>query len=160
MAKVTGLFIAPGSRAPMQACSVVTAVAGQGLAGDRYAAGRGTYSQSPRPVARHVSLIAREAMAAANADLTRQGLAPFDPAETRRNIVVDGFDVYQLLGRAFRIGGVRLRGTDITRPCPVPDLAAGKAGFKQAYHDRGGILAEILSDGHIAVGDELTVDTM
>jgi len=130
-------------------------MAGRGLEGDRYALGQGTYSRVPRPVARHVSLISRAAMEAANDDLLRRGLASFAPAETRRNIVVDGIDVYTLLGREFAIGAVRLRGSDITRPCPVPSEVTGKAGFKQAYDGRGGILAEILSDGRIAIGDTL-----
>lgn len=139
----------------MQARSVVRALAGQGLEGDRYALGNGTYSAVPRPVARHVSLIGLEAMRAANDDLSVRGLAPFEPDETRRNIVVEGIDVYTLLGWDFRIGAVQLRGSDITRPCPVPSAVAGKTGFKEAYHGRGGILAEVLSDGIISIGDTL-----
>jgi MOSC domain-containing protein YiiM len=139
----------------MRACSEVRALAGKGLEGDRYALGVGSYSRVPRRVARHVSLIGREAMDAANVELSRRGLVPFDPSETRRNIVVHGIDVYVLLGQEFRIGGVRLRGSDITRPCHVPSAAAGKTGFKEAYHNRGGILAEILSDGLISIGDVL-----
>ena len=97
-------------------------------------------------------------MGAANEELSRRGLVPFEPDETRRNIVVEGVDVYALLGQEFRIGAVRLRGSDTTRPCHVPSAAAGKTGFKEAYHDRGGILAEILSDGLISIGDALVAD--
>jgi len=155
MGRVVGLFISPGIGERMRACSEVRALAGQGLEGDRYALGAGSYSRVGRPVVRHVSLIGREAMDAANEELSRRGLVPFDPGETRRNIVVEGIDVYALLGQEFRIGGVHLRGSDITRPCHVPSAAAGKTGFKEAYHDRGGILAEVLSDGRISIGDVL-----
>jgi MOSC domain-containing protein YiiM len=158
MAKVVRLFISPGVGERMQACTVVRALAGQGLEGDRYALGRGSYSRAARQVARHVSLIGREAMEAANEELSRLGLVPFEPDETRRNIVVEGVDVYALLDQEFRIGAVRLRGSDITRPCHVPSAAAGKTGFKEAYHDRGGILAEILSDGLISIGDVLVAE--
>ena len=158
MAIVTALFISPTNAERMQACTGVRAIAGRGLEGDRYAAGRGTYSKAPRQLARHVSLIGSEAMQVANAELSRQGLVPFEPHETRRNIVVQGIDVYTLLDREFRIGTVRLRGSDITRPCHVPSAGAGKTGFKEAYHNRGGILAEILSDGQIAIGDLLVAD--
>lgn len=159
MAKVVGLFISSGIGERMQARTVVTALAGKGLEGDRYALGLGTYSQAPRQVARHVSLIGCEAMGEANEELKRRGLVPFEPDETRRNIVVEGIDVYTLLGQEFRIGAVRLRGSDITRPCPVPSAAAGKTGFKEAYDGRGGILAEILSDGAISIGDILVAET-
>ena len=154
-----GLFISPGIGKRMQARAMVRALAGQGLQGDRYALGLGSYSRLPRQIVRHVSLIGREAMAAANEELIRRGSAPFEPDETRRNIVVEGVDVYALLDREFRISAVRLRGTDITRPCHVPSAAAGKTGFKEAYHDRGGILAEVLSNGLISLGDVLVAQT-
>ena len=160
MATVKGLFISSGISENMQARTAVRALAGQGLEGDRYALGQGTYSHTSRQVVRHVSLIGREAMELANEELTRNGLVPFEPDETRRNILVEGIDVYTLLGREFRIGTVRLRGTDITRPCPVPSAVAGKKGFKEAYHNRGGILAEILTNGSIAMGDLLVVEAV
>lgn len=144
----------------MQARTEVRALAGQGLEGDRYALGRGSYSRGAREVARHVSLIARDAMDAANEELNQRGLAPFGPDETRRNIVIEGIDVYALLGQEFCIGAVRLRGSDPTRPCHVPSAAAGKAGFAEAYHNRGGILAEVLTDGLISIGDILVTETL
>lgn len=160
MVKVVGLFISPGIGERMQACAVVRALAGQGLEGDRYALGRGSYSRAPRQVARHVSLISREAMEAANDELSRRGLVPFEPDETRRNIVVEGIDVYALLGQEFRIGAVCLRGSDITRPCHVPSAEAGKTGFKEAFHNRGGILTEVLSNGFISIGDVLVAKAL
>ncbi|HXF90114.1 MAG TPA: MOSC domain-containing protein [Xanthobacteraceae bacterium] len=159
MVRVVALFVSrSGTR--MQACTAVQALAGQGLQGDRYALGEGTYSRSPRPAARHVSLIERKAMDIANQELIAQGLAPFEAHETRRNIVVEGIDVYTLLDREFRIGTVRLRGSDITGPCHVPSAAAGKTGFKEAFHNRGGILAEIMTDGVISIGDMLVVEPL
>ena len=158
MARVVGLFVSPAVGERMQMRTAVRALAGKGLEGDRYALSRGSYSQVARQVARHVSLIGREAMEAANEDLSRRGLVPFEPHETRRNIIVEGVDVYALLDQTFRIGAVRLRGSDPTRPCHVPSVAAGKTGFAEAYHNRGGILAEILTDGLISIGDVLVAE--
>ena len=103
MASVVGLFVSPAVGERMQARTAVRALAGQGLEGDRYALGQGSYSRVARQVVRHVSLIAREAMEAANEELNQRGLAPFEPDETRRNIVVEGIDVYALLGRGFAL---------------------------------------------------------
>jgi MOSC domain-containing protein YiiM len=142
----------------MQACAQVRALAGRGLEGDRYATGQGSYSRAKRQVIRHVSIIESEAIEAANAELLQGGLAPFALEETRRNIVLEGADVYASLEREFRIGDVRLRGIEPTRPCHIPSAAANKCGFKEAFSGRGGVRAEILSDGIILVGHEITAD--
>jgi len=160
MASVASLFVSPGIGQPMQARTSVRALAGRGLEGDRYALNQGSYSKLPRPVARHVSLIAREAMNVANDELVRRGLIPFEPEETRRNIVVEGIDVYALLDHEFCVGAVRLRGSDPTRPCRIPSAVAGKTGFAEAYRDRGGIRAEVLSDGTISIGDIIQTDLL
>ena len=157
MASVVSLFVSSGIGQPMQPLTSVQALAGRGLEGDRYALGQGSYSKLTRPGARHVSLIAREAMESSNQELVRRELTPFEPKETRRNIVVEGIDVYALLGHEFRIGAVRLRGSEPTLPCRIPSAVAGKTGFAEAYHGRGGIRAEVLSDGIISIGDLIHV---
>lgn len=159
MACVVSLFISPAIGQPMQPHNSVRALAGRGLEGDRYALGQGTYSKWRRPASRHVSLIAREAMEASNEELVRRGLTPFEPEETRRNIIVEGIDVYALLGHEFRIGGVRLRGSEPTLPCRIPSMVARKIGFAEAYHGRGGIRAEVLSGGLISIGDPIQSDS-
>lgn len=158
MASVVNLFVSAAIGQPMQPQISVRAFAGRGLEGDRYERSEGSYSRLARVAARHVSLIAREAIEAANEELVQRGLIPFEMQETRRNIVVEGVDVYGLLGKEFRIGGVRLRGSEPTRPCHIPSAAAGKTGFAQAYHDRGGVRAEILSDGIVSIGDLVQTD--
>ena len=47
MGHVEAIHIAPGAGAPMQPVDLVEAVAGHGLAGDRYLAGSGFYSARP-----------------------------------------------------------------------------------------------------------------
>ncbi len=66
MGRVVGLFVSPGIGQSMKACAEVRALAGRGLDGDRYATGQGSYSQAKRQVIRHVSIIEREAIEAAN----------------------------------------------------------------------------------------------
>jgi hypothetical protein len=77
MARVVSLFVSPGIGQPMQPRTFVRALAGCGLDGDRYALGQGSYSNLPRPAARHISLIAREAIEASNEELVRRELTPF-----------------------------------------------------------------------------------
>lgn len=123
--------------------------------------------QTPTPIAPtavaaacHNAVPVREAMDAANEELVRRGLIPFEPGETRRNIVVEGIDVYALLNHEFCVGAIRLCGSDPTRPCRIPSAVAGKTGFAEAYRDRGGIRAEVLSDGTISIGDIIQTDLL
>jgi hypothetical protein len=145
MPSVVGLFVSPAIGQPMQPRTSVQALAGRGLEGDRYALGQGSFSNLPRRGARHVSLIAREAMEASNEELVRRGLIPFEPKETRRNIVVEGIDVCALLGHEFRIGAVRLRGSEPTLPCRIPSAVRWQdwicGGISQSgRHTRRGLV--------------------
>jgi hypothetical protein len=158
MARGLGLFISSAIGQPMEERASVRALAGRGLEGDRYERGQGSYSNLARQAARHVSLIALEAIEDSNKELVRRGLLPFKPSETRRNIVVERVDLYALIGREFRVGAVTLRGTEPTLPCAVPSAVAGKIGFAEAYRDRGGVRAEVLSDGILSIGDFVCTD--
>ena len=151
MGKVVGLFICSAAGQPMVGSIQARALAASGFAGDRYATNQGTFSRSH--IMRHVSLIAREAIEEANRDLEGHGLAPFGFHETRRNIITEGIDVYAMLGRDFRVGEVRMRGTEPTKPCHRPSALVQKTGFAEAFAARGGVRAEVLTDGVISVGD-------
>ena len=153
MAKVIGIFTCPAIGRPMQEHTTVRALAGCGIEGDRYALGQGSHSHRQPVVPRHISIIASEAIRAANAELIERGLLPFEPGETRRNIIVEGINVHELVGRKFRVGAVWLHGSEPTRPCHIPSAIAGKSQFREAYQGRGGIRAEVLSDGVIAIGE-------
>jgi MOSC domain-containing protein YiiM len=160
VSNVVGLYICACAGQPMEAQTQARALAGSGLAGDRYATNQGTFSRSPRQIMRHVSLIAREAIDEANRHLLERGLAPFGLHETRRNIITEGVEVHALLGREFRVGHVRMRGTEPTKPCPRPSALVQKTGFAEAFASRGGVRAEVLSDGIISVGDVVTVERL
>jgi hypothetical protein len=160
VSNVVGLYTCASAGQPMEAQTQARALAGSGFAGDRYATNQGTFSRSTRQIMRHVSLIAREAIEESNRDLVERGLAPFGVHETRRNIITEGVDVNALLGREFRIGDVRMRGTEPTMPCLRPSALVQKTGFAEAFATRGGVLAEVLSNGMISVGDLITFERL
>ena len=81
----------------------------------------------------------------------------FGPTNTsagavRRNVIVSGFDLNDLIGEEFSIQGVRLRGTAHCRPCYWLDQAIAP-GAEKFLEGNGGLRAQILSDGVIAVGE-------
>jgi hypothetical protein len=139
---VEGLAIAPAAEAPVQLVEVATARAGRGLEGDRYAAGAGTFS--PRGGARpgyELTLVAAEVLDELGIDL----------AASRRNVATRGIDVNELVGRRFRIGDVLCEGLRLCEPCVHLDRLSGPGLLRPLVH-RGGLRADVLTDGEVRVG--------
>ncbi len=125
----------------------VRAVAGRGLEGDRYFSQRGTYSKRPGPD-REVTLIEIEAIEA----LKRDHGIEIDPGASRRNIVTRGVPLNHLVGREFRVGEITLRGLRLCEPCAHLERLSQRGVLRGLIH-RGGLRAQILTDGMIRVGD-------
>lgn len=155
MAKVLKIFICADKGQPMQEVQKIKAIQGVGLEGDRYASGKGAWSNSKTQKVRHVSLISIEALRHANAGLK----VPFLMEEIRRNILVSctAGELNALVGKKFTVGEVLLLGTELCDPCGRPTQLAKKEGFDIAFAGRGGLRAEILSSGEIVRGDEIRV---
>lgn len=147
--RVDAIYVTDAADHPMHALDESVAIAGRGLAGDRYELGVGTYSRKPGPD-RHVTLIAAEALEA----LAAEGWA-LAPGEHRRNVVVRGVDLAALDGKEFRIGEVRLRSIRPCPPCGNLERVTGRPGLRAVFEGRSGIRVEILTDGTIRVGDAI-----
>lgn len=80
------------------------------------------------------------------------GLTDKSAGALRRNVIVSGVDLNELIGEDFSIQGVRLRGTAHCKPCYWLDQAV-VPGTEKFLENNGGLRAQILSDGVIAVGD-------
>jgi MOSC domain-containing protein YiiM len=144
---VEGLAVAPAAEAAMQMVEVAQAVAGRGLAGDRYAAGAGTFT--PRGGERpgyDLTLVAAEVLD----ELTAAGTS-VDFAATRRNVLTRGIDVNALVGRSFLIGDVRCAGRRLCEPCVHLDRLSGPGLLRPLIH-QGGLRVDVLSDGEIRLG--------
>lgn len=152
--RVVSIHVAPGAGTPMVLVGEAHAVPGKGLEGDRYFKRLGTYSgrTGPRgaPPAREVTLIESEAIDA----LRRDHGIELDPGDSRRNIVTRGVALNHLVGREFRAGQVRLRGIRLCEPCAHLEELTRQGVLRGLVH-RGGLRAEILTEGAIRVGDEI-----
>ena len=111
--------------------------------------GRGLAGNADRGGRRQVTLISeqrwRELMAEVGATL--------EPAARRANIVISSIELENTRGLVLRIGSCRLRIGGETRPCEQMEEAA--AGLQKAMRLRwgGGVFAEVIAGGPIAVGD-------
>jgi MOSC domain-containing protein YiiM len=151
--RVVAIFVAPVAGAPMERRDEVEALAGVGLAGDRYATTSGTYSGFRlNDEQRAVTLIEDEVITAVRAE---RGVE-LTGRETRRNLVTAGVSLNDLVDCEFRVGPVRLRGFDLAEPCAYLEQQT-RPGVRTALIHRGGLRAEILDGGPIRVGDLLVV---
>jgi MOSC domain-containing protein YiiM len=147
--RVEAIHIATTSGVPMTALERVRATANVGLEGDRYAAKTGTWSTDPRGD-RDITLIEAEVLE----DLAATDGIVLAPGETRRNVTTRGIRLNDLVGRRFRVGGIECEGMRLCEPCQyLTDLVA-KPILRPLAH-RAGLRALILTDGEIAVGDEV-----
>ena len=154
--EVASVHVAPKAGAPMERVVEVRAVPGRGLEGDRYFLGAGFYSPKPSYGGREVTLIEMETIEALRDSVVNvQGerlRLPVTAADTRRNIATTGVPLNHLVGRTFWVGPVLMRGTRLCEPCKhLEELT--RPGVLAALVHRGGLRAQILSEGVIRVGD-------
>jgi MOSC domain-containing protein YiiM len=150
MAKVVQLLTAATPQSPMISQPRIRAIAGRGLEGDRYFAGIGTFSPQPHKPDFEITLIEQEAIAGF---VATSGLA-FTTSDARRNVVTEGIALNDLAGREFSLGEVRIRGIRLCEPCNYLAKQTHPDVLRGLVH-RGGLRAQILSDGVISVGDPI-----
>lgn len=145
---VEAIYIAATATGPTHAVDSAQAVPGVGLDGDRYALKQGTFFK-PEPDF-ELTLIEAEAIEA----LRRDYGVDLAAGDARRNLVTRGVALNHLVGREFTIGHIRVRGIRLCEPCEHLQRLTGKPLIKGLRH-RGGLRAEILSEGTIHAGDPL-----
>lgn len=149
--KVVAIYIGSVKHAPLQACESARAVAGRGLEGDRYFQDEQTPPEAQKPD-QNVTLIESEALESL---LSEHGVA-LDASEARRNLVTQNVALNHLVGRYFRVGELLFRGIRLCEPCSHLQKMT-KPGVLEGLVHRGGLRAEILSDGALHVGDLVEV---
>ena len=150
MGHVEALFTAPADGEPMARVESVDAVDG-GLRGDRYLLGTGHYT--PYDVCQ-VTFVAGEALD----EIDREYGIDLTDGRHRRNVVTRGVDLRSLLETTFRVGDAAFRGTRPRPPCAHVERVAGERGVARALKEgRGGICADVVGEGTVRVGDDVTV---
>jgi MOSC domain-containing protein YiiM len=149
---VEAIVVAPRAEAVMVKVDRAVARAGRGLEGDRYFAQRGTFSNA-HGRGHDLTLIEAEVLDV----LTFPG-GHLAPQQARRNVVTRGIDLNALVGQRFRIGDVECFGQRLCEPCAHLERLtekAGKPGTLRALIHKGGLRADVLTDGEIRVGSAI-----
>ncbi len=135
--RIEWIGLRPERREPLKIVEDVEIAMG-GLVGDR----RNT------PGKRAVTLIQWEHLDVIAA-LVRQ--TKIDPAALRRNIAISGLNLMAVRNHGIRIGEAILSITGICAPCSRMEEVLGNGGYN-AVRGHGGVTAEVLTPGRIAVG--------
>jgi MOSC domain-containing protein YiiM len=117
----------------------VSAVAGQGLEGDRHFRADG---QRPGGA---LTLIEAES-------LDDVGLTG---AQSRRQVVVRGVRLNDLVGKRFKVGDVECLGVELCEPC-LHLQSLTRSGIIEELTHRAGLNADIVTSGVISVGDAVS----
>jgi len=141
--RLEAIWIKRAHRGPMDAVPEATLVAGRGLAGNA--------DQGRR---RQVTLIEREVWER----LMRRLGGQLPPSARRANLMVSGCGLAETRGRVLWLGGCRVRIEGETRPCERMDEALDGLRVAMQPEWGGGVFAEVLDDGTIAVGEPVRWD--
>ena len=145
--KVEFIYISPKHGDPTISVDQVHAVPGFGLEGDRHF-GSAKKGNKPPGAGREITLIEIEAIE----EMQQEDGIQLTPDQTRRNIIARGIPLNELVGHEFFVGEIRLRGVRLCEPC---EYLAKRTDLRilPAMVHRGGLRAEILTDGIIHVND-------
>lgn len=148
--KVEGIYITPHRGEPTILVEQVHVVPGMGIEGDRYFTQPGKSGDHSKP-GREITLIEMEAIEA----ICQEDDIYITPDQTRRNIVTRGVSLNDLVGRVFKIGTIQLRGIRLCEPCNYLASRTDPRIMHTMAH-RGGLRAEIISEGIIHINDIIT----
>ncbi len=145
--RIEAIYLRETSASPAQEVCSARLVAGKGLEHDRY------FFPDGAGAGEAFTLIAAEALE----DLTADTGIELSAAESRRQVLTRGIDLNGLVGREFHVGGVRCRGVELCEPCAHLQSVTGPGVLRGLVH-RGGLRADVLTDGEVAVGDAVGSD--
>lgn len=129
-------------RSAMVAPTEVYAGVDIGLQGDRY---------QGKSRKRQVTLIQSEHLSVISSFVG----VTIDPAQLRRNLLIEGINLLALKNQSFRIGEAVFTGTGSCHPCSRMTEALGEGGYN-AMRGHGGITACVLEPGLLRLGDEIS----
>lgn len=139
--KVISINITPVAEAPLESVEEVRAIPGRGLEGDRY------FDHAEKLPKRELTLVEAEAIEAFRSEFK----IDFGLDGTRRNIVTRGVPLNHLVGKEFWVGEVKARGVQLCEPCATLQRLSHPKVLPGLLH-RGGLRAQILTEGTIRVG--------
>ena len=142
MGKVIEIGISRNKGAKIEKVNQVEAVHGKGLLNDRH------FKENNLKVSQ-VTLIEIENIKYYN-NISNTSIPALN---FRRNIVTQGADLNNLIGKEFFIGGVKIKAHDLCRPCKYLQESLKQKNIIKEFLLKGGLRCEILTSGKIFIND-------
>ncbi|MHC4321406.1 MAG: MOSC domain-containing protein [Planctomycetota bacterium] len=144
MAEIISIHVVQKKNAAAESCNHVTVRSNFGIIGDY---------RSEKFQIGQITLIEAESI-----DATSRKLGYDIPAgSSRRQIMVKGIELNELISQNLRMGQILVRVEDKCNPCNNMEKKIGP-GAKNAMNDKGGIRCRIIEGGELHVGDKITVE--
>lgn len=120
----------------MNSVTSIECVAGKGIQGDRFFDYKPNYKGQ-------ITFFSHEIYKKLQAHFSSNS---FLPSAVRRNVITEGVDLNQWIGKKFEIQGIEFEGTEECKPCYWMDQAIAP-GAEEFLKGNGGLRARILMDG-------------
>jgi len=117
---------------------------GKGIVNDRY---YGNFKEKKE----QVTLINIEEINNFNKQV-RQNI---EPKDFRRNIIVSGIDLNELINKQIKINEITLRIHEICQPCKYLQERLKISSLVKMLVNKSGVRAEIINSGNLSVGDKI-----
>ena len=136
---IEAIHVGPDEAGPLARVDSVRVLAGKGVEGDR--------KFHPEGAGPGQALTLVEAEAVEDVGLAEGG--------ARRQLTVRGVRLNDLVGKHFKVGDVECYGVELCEPCEHLQSMTRPGMIKDLLH-RGGLRADVLTDGVIRVGDAVS----
>ena len=117
---------------------------GKGIVNDRY---YGNFKEKKE----QVTLISLEEINKFNRQINRN----IEPKDFRRNIIVSGLDLNQLINKQIKINNITLKIHEICQPCKYLQDQLKIESLVKILVNKSGVRAEIITSGMLSVGDKI-----
>jgi len=117
---------------------------GKGIVNDRY---YGNFKEKKE----QVTLISLEEINKFNRQINRN----IEPKDFRRNIIVSGVDLNQLINKQININNITLKIHEICQPCKYLQDQLKIQSLVKILVNKSGVRAEIITSGMLSVGDKI-----
>ena len=144
MAEIISIHVVRKRNAAAEPCNHVTVRSNFGIVGDY---------RSEKFQIGQITLIEADALDAVSHELGYE----IPAGASRRQIMVKGIELNELIGHNLRMGQILVRVEDKCNPCKNMETKIG-SGAKDAMNDKGGIRCRIIEGGELHVGDKITVE--
>jgi len=117
---------------------------GKGIVNDRY---YGNFKEKKE----QVTLISLEEINKFNRQINQN----IEPKDFRRNIIVSGLDLNQLINKQIKINNITLKIHEICQPCKYLQDQLKIESLVKILVNKSGVRAEIITSGMLSVGDKI-----